>query len=381
MEIVAPRSILYRENVDDAIELIAPRRNVKRILVVSDKVISSTRHFSETIEELKKSGFSIRVIDWVSPEPSFEEAKQIAKEAVAFQADLFLAIGGGSVIDAAKGGYILYENPDVVLEELNPFEPLGLGEKALLVAAPTTCGTGSDASFGLVLSKIENGVKRKYALGHPEIVPYASILDTEFLETLPRDLLRNTALDALSHAVEAYVATTANDYTDALAERVVRIIMEELPRALKERGKEALSRLHLAATMAGIAFTNAGLGLAHAIAHALGPLLGLHHGLTVALVLPYVVKFNSQNSRDAKSKYSMLSRLIGKENGFDRVLVDFYKLVGHPTKISKVVSVEKDKWEDIARKTARRALEDTTLAFNPVAVDEDEIVRILLEMY
>ena len=387
MLVTSPRRIYFDERASDAVASIAEEKEATRILIVTDRVIESTSYFKEVVDELRKSGILVEIFSGVEPEPSFETAKQIGITASRHKAELIVAIGGGSVIDAAKGGYILYEKPDIVLEELNPFEPLKLGGKALLVAIPTTCGTGSDASFGIVLTKIENNIKRKLALAHHEIVPYASILDIRFLETLPSHLVKNTSLDALSHAIEAYVAVTANIYTDAISEKVVETIILELPSALSRRSQSSLKSLHISATMAGIAFTNAGLGLAHAIAHTIGPILGLHHGLAVSIALPYVVGFNAANSSEAEEKYSSLFKKIRavaqntSSSKLDEFLREFYKKIQHPLSLREVVEIGREKWESIVNTISEKVLEDPSIAFNPVTVSSEEVKKILLEMY
>ncbi len=380
MPIVSPRYI-YREDAGEALRDIIVERSVSKILIVTDRVIESTNHFGEVVEKIASTGAEHYVFSDVEQEPSFETARRIGLEALKLEADLIVAIGGGSVIDAAKGGYVLYEKPDVTLEELNPFEPLGLGRKAVLVAVPTTCGTGSDASFGIVLTLVRDRVKRKVALGHREVVPYASILDTAFLSTLPRSLIRNTALDALSHAVEAFVAVMANTYTDSLAKGVVLTIFSFLKKGI-EKDEHALSQLHLAATMAGIAFTNAGLGLAHAIAHTIGPVLGLHHGLAVSIALPYVVAFNSSKDLSVKDKYeSLVPGSSGEVDRFEVTLIRLYREIGHPTSYSEVVDVDIGEWRKIAEQLAPLVLEDATLAFNPVSVGVDDVEEVLLNAF
>ena len=313
--------------------------------------------------------------------------KKIALLAERHGVNLFIAVGGGSVIDAAKAGLLMYEKGmDYDPTSLSPFDKLGLGRKAKLVAVPTTSGTGSDASFGIVLTRIKGSSKRKIAVGNYELVPYATILDPSFTVTMPVSLTRNTALDALAHAVEAYVAVMANPFSDALAEKAVEIIVGDLPIVLTNPGDiEARRRLHMAATMAGMAFTAAGLGLAHAIAHAIGPKLQLHHGLAVSLVLPYVVEYNMEHSETARNKYTRLSEIMerkGYSGELDKQLKQLYKTIGHPTRISELEKpLSQDEWESIVGSIALEALADPELAFNPVPIGQDDIEALLRKMY
>ena len=300
-----------------------------------------------------------------------------------------VAVGGGSVIDAAKAGWLVYENPSADLETVNPFTRYGLGRRARLVAVPTTSGTGSDVSFGVVLTKRLNGGRRKLAMGSPELVPYATVLDPYIVRDLPRHLTLYTGVDALAHAVEAYVANTANHFSDALAEKAVQLIFTNLPRVLESPGDEqARLAMHVAATMAGMAFTASGLGLAHAIAHALGPRLGLHHGLSVGLALPYVIDYNSTASDQAKAKYEKLKRVLEGLVGLpsrpsfrDHVLA-LYDDVGFPKKVSELESPpSRSEWERMIRDVAEEAMQDPELAFNPAPVGVEEVVELLRRMY
>ena len=387
MNIVLPREIRYNVNAGEALLDIIDGLGASRILVVSDPVIAKHHVFDEVVRQISSREFSYELFKDVEPEPSLETAERVAEEARVLEADLFVAIGGGSTIDAAKAGLVLYEKPSMNIEELSPLETIGIGRRAKIVAIPSTSGTGSDASFGVVITKVVNNRRRKIALGSYELVPHATILDPRLPATMPRDLTRNTALDALSHAVEAYVAVMATPYTDSLSEKVVETIFRFLPKVLEDPADlEARARIHLAATMAGIAFTNAGLGVAHAIAHSIGPRLKLHHGLAVSLALPYVVEYNTVNSDEAKEKYSELSRhlslWVNTRNNLPQQLLRFYEKIGHPRRIRDLPSPPpQDEWRRLVDEISQEAMEDSELAFNPAPVGPEEIKSILNKMY
>ncbi|MET1129289.1 MAG: iron-containing alcohol dehydrogenase [Thermoproteota archaeon] len=388
MSIVLPRKILYGMRAPEALLELLREEGVTRVLVVTDKVVSSLEAFRGLVQRISEAGLAVTVFDEVEPEPSLDTARRVADLARAISAEAIVAVGGGSVIDAAKAGLALYEKPDLNLEEISPLEFIGVGKRVKLVAIPTTSGTGSDASFGVVLTKLEqDGSKRKLALGSLELVPWVTVLDEEFTLSMPPSLTRNTALDAFSHAVEAYVGVMANPLTDALAEKVVEIIVSRLRRVLeKPSDRESRRQIHLAATMAGMAFTNAGLGAAHAIAHALGPTLGLHHGFAVALVLPYVVEYNYSTSPDARSKYAKLEAVIEAAGGYKGKLyeqiAEFYRDVGQPARLSEIEGAPaKSFWESMIEAIAQKALEDPELAFNPAPVGLEEIKSILRRIY
>ena len=387
MNIITPREIRYNVNAGEALLDLVESLGASRILIVSDPVIARHHVFEEVVKLVDSRGLSYEVFKDVEPEPSLETVERVAEEARVLEADLFVAIGGGSSIDAAKAGLVLYEKPSMNIEELSPLETIGIGRRSKIVAIPSTSGTGSDASFGVVITKIVSGKKRKIALGSYELVPYATILDPRLPATMPRDLTRNTALDALSHAVEAYVAVMATPYTDSLSEKVVATIFRLLPRVLENpTDLEARARIHLAATMAGIAFTNAGLGVAHAIAHAIGPRLKLHHGLAVSLALPYVVEYNFVNSEEAKEKYTELSRRLSlwtnTRNNLPQQILRFYEKIGHPRRIRDLPSPPpQSEWKNLVEEISQEAMEDSELAFNPAPVGPEEIKSILNKMY
>ncbi len=388
-DIVLPRHILYAERAADAVARVAEELNARRILVVTDRVISGLAFYRQLIDALKGYGYTVYEFSDVEPEPSVETGRRVAEAAKKISAELIVAVGGGSVIDAAKAGWLVYENPSVNLESVNPFTRYGLGRKAKLIAIPTTSGTGSDVSFGVVLSKKIDEDKRKLAMGSPELVPYATVLDVEAVKGMPRHLTLYTGVDALAHAVEAYVANTANPFSDALAEKVVEIVFTSLPRVLSEPGDEqARLAMHIAATMAGAAFTASGLGLAHAIAHALGPALGLHHGLAVGLALPYVIDYNSKTCSRAREKYDRLKRILEtlaslppRPSLKDHVLA-LYEETGFPKRVGELEKPPtRDQWEKMIEKIAENALQDPELAFNPAPVGPDDVKSLLREMY
>ena len=179
----------------------------------------------------------------------------------------------------------------------------------------------------------------------------------------------------------------ATPYTDSLSEKVVETIFRLLPRVLENpTDLEARARIHLAATMAGIAFTNAGLGVAHAIAHAIGPRLKLHHGLAVSLALPYVVEYNFVNSEEAKEKYTELSRHLSlwtnTRNNLPQQILRFYEKIGHPRRIRDLPSPPpQSEWKNLVEEISQEAMEDSELAFNPAPVGPEEIKSILNKMY
>jgi alcohol dehydrogenase class IV len=280
----------------------------KRVLVITDPIVSKLGMLELVVKELKKEPRVIDVFDQVEPEPSFENVEKVAAAASRFQPDLLVALGGGSCIDAAKGAWVRYERPDLKLDAVSPLTKLDLRKKARLVAIPTTAGTGSDATWVAVLTDRAQNMKLDY-FSSRELVPDYSILDPRFVLKLPREATAYTGLDALDQGIEAYVSQWRNDFADGLALRSIQLLFEYLPKAFDDPDDvQARQKTQNAATMSGLAFGNSQVGLAHATGHALGAIFHMSHGLAVGISNPYVVEFSS---RDAADRYSDIAHVIG----------------------------------------------------------------------
>jgi acetaldehyde dehydrogenase/alcohol dehydrogenase len=226
-----------------------------------------------------------------------------------YQPDVIVSLGGGSPIDAAKAMWLFYENPDARFEDLalrfvdirkRAFRFPKLGKKAVFVAIPTTSGTGSEVTAFAVITDKQTGLK--YPLADYELTPDIAIIDPELTFSTPRSVTADTGLDALSHAIESYVSVMASDYTDALALHAARIIFKYLPLAYADpHNEEAHEKMHNAATMAGMAFTNAFLGINHSLAHKVGGQFHVAHGRANAVLLPVVIRYNAS----IPSKYTV----------------------------------------------------------------------------
>jgi len=316
----------------------------------------------------------IAIFNEVEPEPSLDTAFKCAKIAKELDPQLIIAIGGGSVLDVAKMARILMEidiDPVGITPFIDLFE-LGYKKKAKLIAIPTTSGTGADARWACVLTdKVEN---RKMTPANKEIIPDVSILDYRIVEKMPQHLIAGTGMDALTHAVEGLVSIWRNDFSDAMCEKALEIILENLEKSYAG-DLSARAKMHIAATMAGIGFGNSQVGLVHALGHSFGAIFKLHHGMSVGLFLPYVLQYY-RNSEDAKRTLEKVSRKIGLEN-MDALIKEIFKLmkrINVPTKLSEVVN-EKNfyaKLEDLVMAT----LNDASLAMSPRIPDYEETKKI-----
>jgi len=200
-------------------------------------------------------------------------------------------VGGGSVMDLAKAAWILYERPDITdLRTLSPVTPLGLRQKAQLVAVPTTSGTGSETTMAAVLADTE--AHRKVPISSRELVPDFAVIDPAFTAGMPPRLTAGTGLDALAHAMDCAISAVSNDITDALAVKAIELIFKYLPRAYRNpRDREARFKMHLASTMAGMAFGNGACHLTHSQGHALGKVFDIHHGIAVGVFIVPTLQF------------------------------------------------------------------------------------------
>jgi len=263
----------------------------KSAFIVTDKNIVKLGFVDKVKEQLSQAGIQATVFDEVEPDPSLQTVQKGVALMNQYGPDLVVAVGGGSVMDAAKAMRVQYERPDIKPEEINPFiSDLGLGAKCKLVCVATTSGTGAEATFAIVLT--DTADQRKLSLINREIVPDIAIVDPELARAMPPQITADTGMDALTHAVEGYTCTWKNDFTDGLCIKAIQLVFQYLPRAVKDgNDMEAREKMHNAGCIAGIGFINALSSMAHAAGHSLGALFHIPHGRAVGLFLPYTIEF------------------------------------------------------------------------------------------
>ncbi len=259
--------------------------------IVTDKNMVKLGFIDKVKEQLSQAGIHASVFDEVEPDPSLQTVQKGVALMNQCGPDLVVAVGGGSVMDAAKAMRVQYERPDIKPEEINPFiSDLGLGAKCRLVCIATTSGTGAEATFAIVLT--DTADQRKLSLINREIVPDIAIVDPELARAMPPQITADTGMDALTHAIEGYTCTWRNDFTDGLCIKAMQLVFQYLPRAVKDgNDMEAREKMHNAACIAGIGFINALSSMAHAAGHSLGALFHVPHGRAVGLFLPYTIEF------------------------------------------------------------------------------------------
>ncbi len=273
------------------LDIIAPRCPRKRAFLVTDEF--SKRFAARAARFFETGGFKVETWSGCQPEAPMEVVAQGANAVKAFEPDLIVAVGGGSVMDSAKAAWILYERPDINdLGMISPLDKLNLRQKALLAAVPTTAGTGSECTGAAVLH--DTVAHRKIPIAHVELVPDFAILVPEFTMTMPPKLTAGTGLDVLAHAMDAVTTPAGNELTEPLALQAIQMVFEWLPRAYKDgQNREARHRMLLAASIAGVAFGMSGCHLTHSFGHSLGAVFNIHHGMAVGFFLPATLQFCS----------------------------------------------------------------------------------------
>lgn len=392
-------SISYLEKMPD----------ISRAFIVTDESMVKLGYVDKILYHLRKRIQYVHseIFSDVEPDPSFATIKRGVAAMNTFKPDVIIALGGGSAIDAAKGMWLFYEHPDADVEGLKlkfmdirkrTYKFPRLGEKAKMVAIPTTSGTGSEVTSFAVISDKEKG--RKYPLADYELTPDVAIVDPDLVMTLPKSITADTGMDVLTHALEAYVSNMASDYTDGLAEKAVELVFHNLREAYNHGdNKTAREKMHNASTIAGMAFTNAFLGICHSLAHKLGAEFHLPHGRLNAILLPYVVAYNSKRPTKfvsfpkyeyfiANEKYANIVKKMGfagnsTEEGVESLIKEIQKLntdLNIPSSF-KEAGIAEDEFMAKVDELADRAFEDQCTTANPRLPLVTELKQILIDSY
>ena len=392
-----------------AIQYLEKMPDITRAFIVTDEGMVKLGYVDRILYHLRKRQQYVHseIFSSVEPDPSFETIKRGVQAIESFKPDVIIALGGGSAIDAAKGMWLFYEHPDADVEGMKlkfldirkkTYKFPKLGEKCKMVAIPTTSGTGSEVtSFAVISDKVQN---KKYPLTDYELTPDVAIVDPDLVTSLPKSITADTGMDVLTHALEAYVSNMASDYTDALAEKAAELVIKNLKECYDNgSNKEARERMHNASTMAGMAFSNAFLGINHSLAHKLGAAYHLPHGRLNAILLPYVVKYNSEEPTKfvsfpkyeyfiADEKYATIAKKMGlkadtKEEGVQSLIKEIQELneyLNIPKSLQEAGVDEKDFFENIDT-LADRAFEDQCTTANPRLPLIPELKQILTDAY
>ena len=316
MRFTLPRDIYHGEN---ALEALKTFRGKKAFVCVGGGSMKRFGFLDRVVQYLQEAGMEVKLFEGIESDPSVDTVMKGAKEMLDFGPDWIVAIGGGSPIDAAKAMWIKYEYPDCTFEDMcKVFGIPTLRKKAKFCAISSTSGTATEVTAFSIITDYEKGIK--YPIADFEITPDVAIVDPALAQTMPKKLVAHTGMDALTHAIEAYVSTANCDYTDPLALHAIEMIRDDLVDSYSEN-KEARNAMHNAQCLAGIAFSNALLGIVHSMAHKTGAVfgdLGAHiiHGAANAMYLPKVIAFNAKEET-AKKRYAKIADVIGLSGSND----------------------------------------------------------------
>lgn len=301
-----PRDLYHGKGAIDALKTFDGKR---AIVCVGGGSMKKFGFLDKVISNLKEAGMEVSVFDGIEPDPSVETVMRGAEAMIKFQPDWIIAIGGGSPIDAAKAMWIKYEYPETTFEDMcKVFGLPKLRTKARFCAIPSTSGTATEVTAFSIITDYSKGIK--YPIADFEITPDVAIVDSDLAETMPKKLVAHTGMDAMTHAIEAYVSTANCDFTDPLALHAIKMIQEDLVDSYNgDMGKR--DSMHNAQCLAGMAFSNALLGIVHSMAHKTGAAFadyGAHiiHGAANAMYLPKVIAFNAKNEEAAK-RYAVIA--------------------------------------------------------------------------
>lgn len=376
-----PRDLYYGEN---AIEELKCLKGYKKAIIVTGGSSMKKNGFLDKCEKvIKNAGLEVKIFDGVEPDPSIETVYKGAATMREYNPDVIVALGGGSALDAAKAMWVFYEYPNKTFEDIkNPFTMPKLRTKAIFAAIPSTSGTASEVTAFSVIT--DYSTKIKYPLADFEITPDIAILDTNIPLTMPEKIAADTGMDSLTHAIEAYVAGLHTDITDALAMKAIDMVVHNIEKAVKG-DKEARGKMHIAQCLAGMSFSNALLGIVHSLAHKTGAEFEITHGRCNAILLPFVIQYNSKVCAD---RFADIARMLKLSGSSDKELTD--SLVKKVKELNTKLGIKqtykengvteehfKAKCDDIAK----HAVGDPCTGSNPRPTDVANMKKVLEAAY
>ena len=405
-----PQKIYIKQNcLPVALDELKSVLNKQRVFIVTDNFLFNNGYTKPITDKLEEMNIQYTIFFDVEPDPTLASAHKGAKEMELFKPDCIIALGGGSAMDAAKIMWVLYEHPEVdfmdmamrfmdIRKRIYTFPKMG--EKAYFIAIPTSAGTGSEVTPFAVITDEKTGIK--YPLADYELLPNMAIIDTNYHLTAPKGLTAASGIDAVTHALEAYASMMATDYTDGLALQSLKVIFEYLPRAYDNGANDPVAREKMAnaATMAGMAFANAFLGICHSMAHKLGAFHHLPHGVANALMINEVLRFNAEevpvkmgtfpqyDHPHTLARYAEVAKYLGVEGANDEeslenlinLINELKEKIGIKSCIKEYVPDEKYFLEKLDE-MVEQAFDDQCTGANPRYPLMSEIKQMYLNAY
>lgn len=381
-----PRDIYFGKGCME--EVLKNLKGKKAIIVLGGGSMKRFGFLDRAVNALKQANIEVELFENVEPDPSVETVMKGAEAMRKFQPDWIISMGGGSPIDAAKAMWAFYEYPETTFEQLiTPFNFPELRQKAKFLAIPSTSGTATEVTAFSVITDYSKGIK--YPLADFNITPDIAVVDPELAETMPKTLTAHTGMDALTHAIEAYVSTLNGPFTDPLALRAIQMVFEYLP-ASYNGDMKAREQMHYAQCLAGMAFSNALLGIVHSMAHKTGAAFStghIPHGEANAMYLPYVIKYNAKDATALK-RYADIARFVKLEGKTDEELMqalcakidEFNKLLNIP-KTLKEFGIDEAEFKEKVNAIAANAVGDACTGSNPRSITPDQMAKLFTAIY
>ena len=380
-----PRDLYHGKG---ALEALKTFKGKKAIICVGGGSMKRFGFLQKAEDYLKEAGMEVKLFEGIEPDPSVETVMKGAAVMQEFEPDWIVAMGGGSPIDAAKAMWIKYEYPDITFEDMcKVFGIPALRNKAHFCAISSTSGTATEVTAFSIITDYEKGIK--YPIADFEITPDVAIVDPDLAETMPQKLVAHTGMDAMTHAIEAYVSTLHTPFTDALAIKAIEMVVDNLPASYK-CNMDAREQMHYAQCLAGQAFSNALLGIVHSMAHKTGAAFStghIPHGCANAIYLPYVIKYNAHEP-EAKRRYADIARRIGlggvSEDSQINALCDL--ISAYNTKLNiphtlKEFGIDEAEFKEKVATIAVNAVGDACTGSNPRSITPEQMEKLFTCTY
>ncbi|MGG7178882.1 iron-containing alcohol dehydrogenase [Clostridium paraputrificum] len=375
-----PRDIYHGKGTIDILKEISGK---KAMIVMGGGSMKRFGFLQKIEDNLKEAGLEVEIFDGVESDPSVETVMKGAEAMRKFEPDWIIGLGGGSPIDAAKAMWIFYENPDFTFEEaVVPFGLPKLRKKAKFIAIASTSGTATEVTAFSVITNYDE--KIKYPLADFEITPDIAIVDPDLAETMPPKLVAFTGMDAMTHAIEAYVSTIADNFSDPLALKAIEMVRDNI-KASYAGDLKARSEMHDAQCLAGMAFSNVSLGIVHSMAHKIGGVFHVPHGCANAILLPSVIEFNSRECEHRYADIAKMLKLEGNNNAeLTKSLVELIRELNKELNVPatfKEYGVDEEEFKANIEYMSKNSVIDACTATNPRKVDAELIRKIYEAAY